>query len=99
MPLGHLLTFGGHPVAAAAALKNLEIFERRGSGRRGAETGVYLKERLEELRGHIVGRRCARPSACSARSSSSRTRRTKTQVGEGLALHQARQRADASSAA
>ena len=30
--MGHLLTFGGHPAACAAALKNLEIFERRGSG-------------------------------------------------------------------
>ena len=26
--MGHLLTFGGHPAACAAALKNLEIFER-----------------------------------------------------------------------
>lgn len=53
VPFGHLLTFGGHPVCAAASLKNLEIFEQEDLVRRGAETGVYLKERLEELRGHV----------------------------------------------
>ena len=52
VPMGHLLTFGGHPVAAAAALKNLEIFEDEDLVARGAEMGEYLKERLEELRNH-----------------------------------------------
>ena len=31
--MGHLLTFGGHPAACAAALKNLEDFRARGSRR------------------------------------------------------------------
>jgi adenosylmethionine-8-amino-7-oxononanoate aminotransferase len=52
VPMGHLLTFGGHPVAAAAALRNLEIFEDEDLVSRGAEMGAYLKERLEELRNH-----------------------------------------------
>jgi adenosylmethionine-8-amino-7-oxononanoate aminotransferase len=52
VPMGHLLTFGGHPVAAAAALRNLQIFEDENLVARGAEMGVYLKERLEELRNH-----------------------------------------------
>jgi adenosylmethionine-8-amino-7-oxononanoate aminotransferase len=50
--LGHLLTFGGHPVSCAAALKNIEIFEREDLVKRGAETGTYLKSQLEELRAH-----------------------------------------------
>ncbi len=52
VPMGHLLTFGGHPVSCAASLVNLEIFEREDLVRRGAETGAYLKSRLEELRAH-----------------------------------------------
>jgi adenosylmethionine-8-amino-7-oxononanoate aminotransferase len=51
-PMGHLLTFGGHPVAAAAAVKNLEIFDDEKLVERGAETGTYLGARLEELRAH-----------------------------------------------
>ncbi len=50
--MGHLLTFGGHPVAAAAALKNLEIFEEENLVERGAEMGEYLRSQLEELRNH-----------------------------------------------
>lgn len=50
--LGHLLTFGGHPVCAVAALTNLRIFEDENLVARGAEMGVYMKERLEELRAH-----------------------------------------------
>ena len=50
--LGHLLTFGGHAVAAAAAIKNLEIFERENLVRQSADKGVYLKSKLEELRSH-----------------------------------------------
>lgn len=52
VPMGHLLTFGGHPVAAAAAVKNLEIFDEENLVQRGAETGKYLGARLEELRAH-----------------------------------------------
>lgn len=51
-PMGHLLTFGGHPVAAAAAVKNLEIFDEENLVERGAEVGAYLGSRLEELRAH-----------------------------------------------
>jgi adenosylmethionine-8-amino-7-oxononanoate aminotransferase len=52
VPMGHLLTFGGHPVAAAAALKNLEIFRDEDLVQQSAEKGVYLKNLLEELRNH-----------------------------------------------
>jgi adenosylmethionine-8-amino-7-oxononanoate aminotransferase len=50
--LGHLLTFGGQAVACAAALKNLEIFEREGLVQQSAEKGDYIYERLEGLRSH-----------------------------------------------
>ena len=50
--MGHLLTFGGHPAACAAALKNLEIFEDEGLVQQSAEKGAYLKKQLEELRAH-----------------------------------------------
>lgn len=50
--LGHLLTFGGHPVAAAAAIRNLEIFKEENLVQKSADQGVYLLERLEELRSH-----------------------------------------------
>ncbi|MFT4036777.1 MAG: aspartate aminotransferase family protein [Thermomicrobiales bacterium] len=50
--MGHLLTFGGHPAASAAALKNLEIFEEESLVQQSAEKGAYLKKQLEELRAH-----------------------------------------------
>jgi adenosylmethionine-8-amino-7-oxononanoate aminotransferase len=47
--LSHLLTFGGQAVAAAAALKNIEIIEREGLVARGAEMGTYLLAGLQML--------------------------------------------------
>jgi adenosylmethionine-8-amino-7-oxononanoate aminotransferase len=46
----HGITFGGHPLAAAIALRNVEIFEREGvlENVRGHEG--YVRERLEGLR-------------------------------------------------
>lgn len=50
--LGHLITFGGHAVAAAAALKNIEILERENLVERSADMGTYLFELAQELRSH-----------------------------------------------
>jgi adenosylmethionine-8-amino-7-oxononanoate aminotransferase len=50
--IGHLLTFGGHAVATAAANKNLEILFREDLVTRGAEQGAYLLSLLQELRSH-----------------------------------------------
>lgn len=50
--MGHLLTFGGHAVAAAAALKNIEIIEEENLVENSARMGEYLKEQLEGLRSH-----------------------------------------------
>ncbi|MFQ6027907.1 MAG: aspartate aminotransferase family protein [Dehalococcoidia bacterium] len=53
----HVITFGGHPVAAAASLKNLEIMEREGMVENSARQGRYLLDGLEELKGkhQIIG--------------------------------------------
>lgn len=50
--LNHLITFGGHAVAAAAALKNIEILERERLVERSAEMGTYLFGLAEQLRSH-----------------------------------------------
>jgi len=46
----HVITFGGHPVAAAAALKNIEILEREDLPGNAARMGRYLLDGLEELK-------------------------------------------------
>lgn len=48
--LSHGHTFGGHPVAAAAALANLEIIEREDLVINAARVGAHLKSNLETLR-------------------------------------------------
>ena len=47
--LGHLLTFGGQAVAAAAAIKNIEIMKREGLVERAAELGAHLLDSLKSL--------------------------------------------------
>jgi adenosylmethionine-8-amino-7-oxononanoate aminotransferase len=44
----HGITFGGHPVAAAAALRNIEIFERDGVLENVRARRDHLRARLEE---------------------------------------------------
>lgn len=52
----HGITFGGHPLCAAIALRSLEIFERDGVLERVRENEPYLERRLNELRAlPIVG--------------------------------------------
>lgn len=45
----HVFTTAGHPVAAAAALKNMEILEEEGLVQASAEVGAYFKEQLVGL--------------------------------------------------
>lgn len=47
---GHLLTFGGQAVAAAAAIANIEIMRREELVSRASASGAYL---LEQLRGLV----------------------------------------------
>jgi L-2,4-diaminobutyrate transaminase len=42
-----VLTFSGHPVAAAASLKNIEILESEGMVANAAEVGAYFKDQLQ----------------------------------------------------
>ena len=42
-------TYGGHPVSCAIALKGIEIIEKENLIEKAAESGRYLKSRLEEL--------------------------------------------------
>jgi adenosylmethionine-8-amino-7-oxononanoate aminotransferase len=49
----HGITFGGHPMAAAVALRNIEIFERQGVLENVREHEGYIRERLEELRDRL----------------------------------------------
>lgn len=42
----HGITFGGHPVAAAAALANIAIIERENLAEQAAQKGEYLKAEL-----------------------------------------------------
>lgn len=48
----HLITFGGHPVSAAAALANLRIFESEDLVGNSKRVGEYLFEKLQILRNH-----------------------------------------------
>jgi adenosylmethionine-8-amino-7-oxononanoate aminotransferase len=54
--LAHGITFGGHPLSTAIALRNLEIFERDGVLENVRALTPYLEQRLDALRAlPIVG--------------------------------------------
>ncbi|MDP6799539.1 MAG: aspartate aminotransferase family protein [SAR202 cluster bacterium] len=55
--LRHALTFSGHPVSAAASLRNIEIIEQEGMVENARDVGAYLKEQLDGLSGDhpIIG--------------------------------------------
>ena len=53
---GHGYTYSGHPVACAAALKTLEIYERDDIFAKAAAAGEYMQRRLHEFDDHpLVG--------------------------------------------
>ena len=56
-PFAHGHTYGAHPLAAAAAMANIDILEGENLVERAASTGAYLRRRLgEELGDHpMVG--------------------------------------------
>ena len=47
--LGHISTFGGHPLSAAAALAGLEVIAETGFLEEVREKSLYLKQALSEL--------------------------------------------------
>ena len=48
-PGDHLSTFGGNPIACAAALANIEFMEKENLSARATETGKYAMSKLREL--------------------------------------------------
>ena len=50
----HGSTFGGNPMACAAALATLDVIEDEGLVERSAELGAYFKERLEEINSPLI---------------------------------------------
>jgi taurine-pyruvate aminotransferase len=48
----HINTYGGHPVATAVALRNIDILEREGLVEKAAKTGDALLSRLRRLEEH-----------------------------------------------
>lgn len=53
---GHGYTYTGHPVAAAAALKAIEIYQRENLFEHAAKMGEYMQSRLREFADHpLVG--------------------------------------------
>lgn len=50
-PLGHITTFGGHPLSCAAGLAALGVIGSEDLCRRAEESGTYLRERLRALPG------------------------------------------------
>ena len=45
-----MITFGGHPVATAAALANLDVMKRENMVENAKNMGVYLFEKLNSLK-------------------------------------------------
>lgn len=50
--LSHGQTYGGHPVACAVALHNIDLIEEEGLVERTAEMGSYFEDKLRELQRH-----------------------------------------------
>jgi acetylornithine/N-succinyldiaminopimelate aminotransferase len=49
-PLGHITTFGGHPLSCAAGLAALDVILKEQLSARAAETGEYLRQQIEGLK-------------------------------------------------
>jgi adenosylmethionine-8-amino-7-oxononanoate aminotransferase len=52
--VGQVNTYGGHPVAAAVALRNIEIMEQERLADRSAEVGRYFLDGLATLKRHAM---------------------------------------------
>lgn len=50
----HLITFGGHPIAAAAAVANLEVYAKERLVENSRKMGDYLFEQLQKLYEHAI---------------------------------------------
>lgn len=50
----HGSTFGGNPLACAASLAALEVYQSEQLPERAAEMGIYFRERLEEINSPLI---------------------------------------------
>ncbi len=48
----HINTYGGHPVACAVALRNIEIIERENLADAARDTGAYMRKGFDKLLSH-----------------------------------------------
>ncbi|RVU07179.1 aspartate aminotransferase family protein [Novosphingobium umbonatum] len=56
LPVGHGMTYSGHPVSAAVALEVLRLYREGGVLANGVKTGARFAERMEAIRSHpLVG--------------------------------------------
>src|SRR5579875_802455 len=53
-PLGHITTFGGHPLSCAAGLAALDLVVEQALSERAAAMGAHLLQRLCALRSEVV---------------------------------------------
>jgi len=53
-PLGHITTFGGHPLSCATGLAALNAIKEQHLSDRSREMGAYLVQRLRELDGFCI---------------------------------------------
>ena len=55
-PIGHGMTYSGHPVSAAVGLEVLRLYTEGGILANGQQVGAYFEQRLQELLAHpLVG--------------------------------------------
>lgn len=55
-PVGHGMTYSGHPVSAAVGLEVLRLYQEGGVLANGQKVGIYFEQRLRELLDHpLVG--------------------------------------------
>jgi len=53
--MAHGYTYSGHPVAAAVAIRNIELLDELGLvGERGAKISAYFQEKLATLNDHVL---------------------------------------------
>jgi acetylornithine/LysW-gamma-L-lysine aminotransferase len=52
--MGHGSTFGGNPLACAAAIATIEVMQRDGLAERAEQLGSYLQDRLRKIPSPLI---------------------------------------------
>ena len=90
VPLGHGMTYSGHPVSAAVGLEVLRLYQEGGLLENGKRSGAYFEKRLAEFSSHpLVGEVRARGLLGAIELVSDKKTKAKpaasTRIGEKLA--------------